>query len=74
MQHIPDKMCFANTRQSSEMNQFVLILQTLDKFEKLYLTGHKVGNLSPDALELYVITATVKFTFLLRPAHVTVLS
>ena len=73
MQHIPDKMCFANTRQSSEMNQFVFILQTLDKFEKLDLTWHKVDNLSPDALELDVITATVKFTFLLRPAHVTVL-
>ena len=67
-------MCFADARQSSKMYQFVLILQTLDKFEKLDLSRHEVGNFSLDALELNVITATVKFAFFLRPAHVTLLS
>ena len=52
----------------------MLILQALDKFEKLDLARYEVGNLSLDAFELNVIAATVKLTFLLRPAHVTVLS
>ena len=73
VQHISDEVCFANTRQPSEMHQFVLILQALDQFKKLDLTWHKVGDLSLDALELDVVTATVKFSFLLRPSHVTVL-
>ena len=67
-------MCFADARQSSKMNQFVLILQTLDKFEKLDLAWYEVCNLSLDALELNMVTATVKFAFFLRPAHVTLLS
>ena len=55
------------------MNQFVLVLQALDQLEKLDLPWNKISNLGLDALELDMVTATVKFTFLLWPTHVTVL-